>query len=73
MAKKQSPHELYWKNKADEIVKNEYAAFLRQEGLENTPDSGQIFAMRKAKDGYRERSEREIILLVAGALPYMYD
>jgi hypothetical protein len=64
---------LFWKNKADEIIKQEYAEFSRAEGLKNSPDAGHIFAMRKARDGYRDRSERDLILLVSGALPFMYD
>ena len=73
MAKKKTPNELYWQHIIEQQIKDEYANFLKVEGLENNPDSGHLFALRKAKEGYREKTERELILLVAGDLPYMYD
>ena len=73
MVKKKTPNDLYWQAMAQTQIKNEYAQFLQQEGRESNPDSAQIFAMRKRNDGYRDMSERDLILLVAGALPYMYD
>ena len=73
MAKKKSPNDLHWEAIAHTQIKNEYAQFLQQEGLERNPDSAHIFAMRKRNDGYRDMSERDLILLVAGDLPYMYD
>lgn len=73
MAKKKTPNDLYWQHLADEQVKNEYTAFLAAEQLERTPHSAHLFSLRKRTNGYREKTERELILLVAGELPYMYD
>lgn len=73
MAEKKSPNDLYWQLLAHNQIKDEYTRFIQQEGLERNPDSAHTFAMRKQNDGYREMSERDLILLVAGELPYMYD
>jgi hypothetical protein len=73
MAKKNSSNGLYWQNYLHRLIKDEYTQFLRQEGFERNPESAQIFATRKRNDGYSKMSERDIILLVAGELPCMYD
>ena len=73
MAKNKSPNDLFWQAKVQNLIKDEYTQFLQQEGLERNPDSAHLFALRKQKNGYREMSERDLILLVAGDLPYMYD
>ena len=73
MAKKKGPNDLYWEAMAHTQIKNEYVQFLQQEGLERNPDSAQRFAIRKHRDGYRGMSERDLILLVVGNLPEMYD
>jgi hypothetical protein len=73
MAKKKSPNDLYWEAMAHTQIKNEYVQFLQQDGLERNPDSAQMFAIRKRRDGYRGMSERDLILLVLGDLPDMYD
>lgn len=55
-------------------IKEEYARFLKEEGLERTPDNAQTFAMRALKtDGYDGFNERQLIILVQGELPFMYD
>lgn len=73
MAKKKSPNDLYWSAVAKSSLRDEYEKFLRSEGHEPSPDSAMWFAMRKRNEGYVLMSEREIILLLAGKLPYMYD
>lgn len=73
MPKKNSANDLYWSAVAKDALRGEYEKFLRTEGHEPSPDSAMWFAMRKRNDGYTLMSEREIILLLAGKLPYMYD
>ncbi len=75
MSKKMSPNDLYWKAQVESQIKNEYKNFLEEENLKNTPDSAHLFAMRKISGNYdyHGKKERELILLLAGNLPYMYD
>lgn len=73
MRKKKTPNDLHWGAIADQQIRDEYAAYLRAEGCEKCPLSAQLFAMGKINNGYREKSERELIILLAGELPYMYD
>ncbi len=75
MAKKMSPTELYWNAQIEIQIKGEYKEYLEEENLENNPDSAQIFAIRKIDGNYKYhgKSERELILLLTGDLPYMYD
>ena len=67
-----NPTDLYWQAKKDAILEQEYREFLRQRGLEHNPDSAQLFAMNKRDSGFTEKSERELILQLAGELPFMY-
>jgi hypothetical protein len=73
MVKNKAPHTLYWQALADQQIRNEYEAYLRTEGCEKNAHSAQLFATRKIHNGYREKSERDLILLLVGELPYMYD
>ena len=73
MSKKKSPNDLYWEAQAHTQIKNEYAQFLEQEGCERNPHTAHIFAIRKRTDGYHTMSERDLILLLTGELPYMFD
>jgi hypothetical protein len=75
MPKRQTPNDLYLNLMKKNQVKAEYNQFLATQERENTPDSAQIFAMQKIADNhkYQGMTERELILFLAGALPYMYD
>lgn len=73
MAKQRSRNGLYWDAKERTELKREYATFLQEEGRSNNPDTASIFAVRKRNEGYTDLSERKLILLLAGNVPYMYD
>lgn len=73
MAHSNGPNELYWRAMADGQIEQEFAQYLQTEGLTRDPDSAQTFAMRKVASGYLGKSERELILLLAGKLPFAYD
>lgn len=74
MARKKKSHSnLYWDMVTNQKLRAEYDAFLKREQLAASPDNAHIFAMRKINDGYRDMKERDLILLLAGDLPYMYD
>ena len=73
MARKKSLNDLHWQVQAHRLIKDEYTLFLQEGELESNPDSAYLFALQKQQNGYREMSERDLILLVAGDLPYMYD
>lgn len=73
MAKKMSANDLYWKAQIETQIKEDYAEFLSREGIDRGPNSAHLFALRKRAEGFCEMSERDLILLVAGSLPYMYD
>ena len=73
MPKKKSLNELAWQVASNRQIDDEYIAFLQREGLTRNPDSAYRFASIKRFNGYREKSERDLILLLAGDLPYMYD
>ncbi len=66
-------NELYWKAIADNQIKDEFNDFLRDQNMECGPESAQIFAMKRIAAGNRDRTERELILLLAGELPFAYD
>lgn len=65
--------DLYWQAIAENQIKQDYSRFLQDERLERNSDSAQIFAMRRINNGQRDRSERELILLLVGELPFAYD
>jgi len=75
MAKKKTPNELYWDMKKKEQIREQYNRYLKEEGRENDPHSAHLFAMRKIGGGhdYMGMKERDLILFLAGELPYMYD
>lgn len=75
MPKKKSANELYWDMMYKKQLKEQYEAFLESEKMEPSPHSAHIFAMRKISGSYKYLGfkEREIILILAGELPYMYD
>jgi hypothetical protein len=75
MSKGRSENEKYWDMMNGKQLRDEYAAFLQSEHMESSPHSAHIFAIRKLSGShqYLGLSEREIILQLAGELPYMYD
>jgi hypothetical protein len=65
-----------WRETKEQILRDEFAAFCRDEGLSLTPQAGHLFAMRCAKAGgspFAGYTEREIIVIVAGRVPAYYD
>lgn len=75
MAKKNSITEKYWDMKKKGQIKEEYETYLQEEEQLPGPDSAQLFAIKKIAGGYDYHGlkERDLILLLAGELPYMYD
>lgn len=73
MANKKSSNALYWESQERAQLNSEYSEFLKNEGLDKSPHSAQIFAIRKRNLGHLRFSERDMILLLTGELPYMYD
>ena len=65
-----------WKKTKEQILRDEFAAFCRDEHFAPTPQAGHLFAMRCAKAGgspFAGYTEREIIVIVAGRVPAYYD
>lgn len=75
MARKKTPNQLYWGARLKEQIRQEYAQYLEDEQRENTPHNADIFAKRVIAGGhdYKGMKERDLILFLAGTLPYMYD
>jgi hypothetical protein len=75
MATKRTHNEAYWDMLAEKQVKEEYARWLAEKGRANDPHTAQLFAMEKIAGGfdYMGIKERDLIILLAGRLPYMYD
>jgi len=73
MKRKLSNTEKYWRWKKVEQLREEYEAFLKEKGMKKSPHSAQVFAMHKHSGGYEGLTERQIIIELAGELPYMYD
>jgi len=74
-AKKRTPNEKYRDMIKEKQIKEEYAQYLIEKGKENSPHNAQLFAMEKIAGDYDYLGykERDLILLLAGELPYMYD
>ena len=65
-----------WRETKEQILRDEFAAFCRDEGLSPTPQAGHLFAMRCANAGgspFAGYTERDIIVIVAGRVPAYYD
>ena len=75
MAAKRTHNEKYWGMMKHQQIKKEYAQYLTEEGRRNDPHAAQLFAMKKIAGGfdYMGMNERDLILVLAGRLPYMYD
>jgi hypothetical protein len=75
MTSKKSHNDLYWDAKKKSQIKDEYKSYLDRSGEQPNPDNAQAFAAIKIDGGfdYLGMSERDLILLLAGKLPYMYD
>lgn len=73
--KKKTPNDLYWEMKNKDQIREQYDSFLKDEKLENNSHSAHLFALRKIGGGYDYMGlkERDLILLLAGELPEMYD
>lgn len=72
MGKKDEINKKYWKEIIESQLREEYNEYLTREGKERGPDSAHLFA-REISGRYAKYSERQIILLLVGKLPYMYD
>ena len=75
MSKQSDLDRQYWIAKEKQIVRDEYNLYLEEQGKESTPDAAALFAEIKIRGGYEYHGmkERELILFLAGSLPYMYD
>ncbi len=75
MARKKTPNRLYWEAQIKEQIREEYEQYLEDEEKENTPHNTHLFAMKVIAGGhdYTGMKERDLILFLAGTLPYMYD
>ncbi|HRD71392.1 MAG TPA: hypothetical protein PK657_14770 [Legionella sp.] len=75
MGKKDVVNDNYWKFQVESQLKNDYSEFLKKENMEPSPHAAQCFAMRKLSGGveYQGYKERDIILLLEGKLPFLYD
>ncbi len=75
MARKKTPNRLYWEAQIKEQIREEYEQYLEDEEKENTPHNAHLFAMKVIAGGhdYKGMKERDLILFLAGTLPYMYD
>lgn len=75
MARKKTPDQLYWEAQIKEQIREEYEQYLRDKERENTPHNAHLFAMNVIAGGhdYKGMKERDLILFLAGTLPYMYD
>ncbi|EGR2191046.1 hypothetical protein DZF87_24205 [Vibrio parahaemolyticus] len=69
------PNTLYWNSIARSSIQDAYNNFLQQENVESSPHYAHIFAMRYLREHQNTAgmSEREIVILLAGSLPEMYD
>ena len=72
---RKTANQLYWDAKKMAQINSEYQEFLTQESRENTSESAQLFASKVIGTGfdYLGFKERDLILKLAGKLPYMYD
>lgn len=75
MATKKPHNDLYWDAKKKSKIRDEYKSYLERTGESSNPDNAQAFAIMKIDGGfdYLGMNERDLILLLAGKLPYMYD
>ena len=75
MARKKTPDQLFWEAKDKQQIREKYKRFLIEEGKENTPDSTHLFAIKVIAGGhdYMGMKEGDLILFLAGGLPYTCD
>ncbi len=73
-------NERSWKNliksQNEQQIRTEYDKYLKDNGEKPSLEQADLFAIAKTRAGrekYLEFTEREIILLLAGELPFMYD
>jgi len=75
MAREKTPNQLYWEAQIKKQIREEYEQYLADGEKENTPHNAHLFAMTVIAGGhdYKGMKERDLILFLAGTLPYMYD
>jgi len=75
MSKKKSDNEKYIEIIRQNQAKEAYAKFLDEENRPRDANSAHLFALKKIGGGfeYLGMNERQLIILLAGKLPYMYD
>jgi hypothetical protein len=73
--RKKSPSQLYWAVQVEKQIREEYEQYLEDEGKKDTSHIAHLFAMKVIAGGrdYKGMKERDLILFLAGKLPYMYD
>ncbi len=72
MPKKKTPNVVYWEEEKKKGIWADYNAFLKENGKESSPDEAALFAI-KSRDQNYGMDERDLIIFLAGDLPYMYD
>lgn len=70
---KKSPNQLYWEAMEKKRITDNYHEFLIQTSSVNNSDSAHVFVLRLNHNDRNGMSERDLILMLAGDLPYMYD
>jgi hypothetical protein len=75
MMKKKTHNDLYWDMKNKDQIREQFNNFLKDEKLESNSHSAHLFALRKIGSGYDYMGlkKRDLILLLAGELPEMYN
>lgn len=80
MARKKKPEEVindnYWKAQTDIQVRDEYNRYLEEKGVISSPHYAHLFAMEKTSNDFQKYhgyDQRQLIIFLAGELPYMYD
>lgn len=75
MARKKTPDQLYEEAQIKREIREEYGQWLRARAKENTPHNAHVFVEEVSAGGdeYKGMKKRDLILFLAGSLPYMYD
>jgi hypothetical protein len=75
MTRKKSFADKYWDWMKQKQIREEYETYLREEDQQPGPDSAHLFAIKMISGGhdYHGLDERDLICLLSGELPYMYD
>lgn len=75
MSKKDDINKNYWKAQIENQLREEYKQYLTDEGQKAGSHSAHLSAIKKlsGEHDFHGYTERKIILLLAGELPFMYD